>query len=78
MSIMDELRALNNKPGPICGWRRLMDTIPTDEARSLNDALMSNDITYGAICRWLKEKKNIRMTEGVLGHHKRGSCTCQK
>lgn len=78
MSIVDEIRLLNMKPGPLCGWRRLIDSVSTEEAKELNSALMSNDITYGAIVRWLKEKKNIRMSEGVLGHHKRGGCTCQK
>lgn len=78
MSIVDEIRELNLKPGPLCGWRRLVDSVSPEEATQLNDALMSNDITYGAIVRWVKEKKNIRLTEGVLGHHKRGGCTCQK
>jgi hypothetical protein len=78
MSIVDEIRSLNMKPGPLCGWRRLIDSVSAEEAKELNGALMSNDITYGAIVRWLKEKKNIRMSEGVLGHHKRGGCTCQR
>lgn len=78
MSALNEMRQMNAVPGPRCGWRKLMDSVTEQDAKDLTDAINSPDITYGAIARWLKEKRNISIREGVIGHHKRGGCTCQR
>lgn len=77
MDVLDELRALNKRPGPSCGWKRAMEQLPEKDQEQLTAALLQPDITHGALSRWL-QTRSIKIGISSIGHHRKGDCSCPK
>jgi hypothetical protein len=68
---LDEIRALENRPGTRCAFARLLDSDP-DLADKATRAL-AEGIQARAISRWLATKER-RVAEDTLKRHARGEC----
>lgn len=74
MSLSDRLAAYEKPPvGGRCTVCSLLDQLPEDEAKALNDALADPAFSNAGLSRVLKEE-GYRIGDSTIGRHRRQEC----
>lgn len=75
--VLSEIKKLENRKGPRCGWRKTETHFKAEDKRDLDAALKDPIIASTAIAKWIG-KQGLLVSASVIQRHRRGECSCEK